>query len=87
MSAAWSADGGELYYRDKQRIMAVPVKSGAAFEAGVPKALFEVPSLPRETEQQSFRVAPDGRFLVNVVAERTSPPLTVVSDWRAGIVK
>jgi hypothetical protein len=87
LSPAWSADGRELFYRDKQRIIAVAIKSGAGFEAGVPKVLFEVEGLPREAEQQPFRVARDGRFLINVVVERTSPPLTVVSDWRAGLVK
>jgi hypothetical protein len=32
-------------------------------------------------------VTSDGRFLVNVIVERSSPPLTVVTDWRAGIGK
>ncbi len=29
-----------------------------------------------------YDVAPDGRFLVNVFVERTSPPATVVLNWR-----
>ena len=40
-----------------------------------------------ELENQGFAVAPDGRFLLNTVVERTSPPLTVVSDWRLGLVR
>jgi len=87
LSPAWSADGRELFYRDKQRIMSVAITSASRFEAAVPKVLFELQGLPPEQEQQPFRVAPDGRFLVNMVVERISPPLTVVTDWRAGLVK
>ena len=37
----FSADGKEIYYRaPDQKVMAVDVKIGAGFEAGVPKALF-----------------------------------------------
>jgi hypothetical protein len=32
-----------------------------------------------------YDVAPDGRFLINMPVERTSPPATVVLNWRAGI--
>jgi serine/threonine protein kinase/Tol biopolymer transport system component len=83
----WRADGRELYYRDKHRIMAVPITPGANFKAGAPVVLFEARSLPDETENQPFTVAPDGRFLLNIIVERISPPLTVVSDWRAGLVR
>jgi Tol biopolymer transport system component len=84
----WRADGRELYYRDKQRIMAVPITPGANFKAGAPVVLFEARSIPDEEQQQSFTVAPDGRrFLLNAIVERLSPPLTVVSDWRAGLVR
>lgn len=83
----WRADGRELYYRDKQRILAVPVTPGANFKAGAPIVLFEARSIPEETAQQPYTVAPDGRFLLNTVVERTSPALTVVSDWRAGLVR
>jgi eukaryotic-like serine/threonine-protein kinase len=82
----WRSDGRELYYRIGPKIMAVPVKPGPLFEAGAPQLLFEAQSLP-ETERRVFRVAPDGRFLLNRVVERTSLPLTVVTDWRAGLVK
>ncbi len=83
----WRADGRELYYRDKQRIMAVTISPGANFKPGVPVVLFEARSIPGETEQQSFTVSPDGRFLLNTIVERISPPLTVVSDWRVGLVR
>jgi Tol biopolymer transport system component len=87
LTPEWSADGRELFYRDKERIMSVTVKSGVAFAASVPRVLFEVKALPRETEQRPFAVGPDGRFLINSVVERTSLPLTIVSDWRTGFGK
>jgi hypothetical protein len=84
----WRADGKELYYRDKQRIMAVAVTAGATFAVSTPRVLFEASAMPAETDgPQSYTVAPDGRFLLNTVVERTSPPLTVVSDWRVGLVR
>jgi len=30
-----------------------------------------------------YDVAPDGRFLINILVERTSPPVAVVLNWRA----
>jgi hypothetical protein len=29
-----------------------------------------------------YDVAPDGRFLINIFVERTSPPATVVLNWQ-----
>ena len=38
----WRGDGKELFYHAPDgKLMAVPVKSGASFEAGAPVALFE----------------------------------------------
>jgi hypothetical protein len=36
---------------------------------------------------RGYDVAPDGRLLLNVIVERQSLPLTVVTDWRAGLVR
>jgi hypothetical protein len=42
----WRQDGKELFYWSGDRkIVAVPVKSGAQFEAGVPKELFSVSTI------------------------------------------
>jgi serine/threonine protein kinase/Tol biopolymer transport system component len=84
----WTADGRELFYRRNQQIVAVAVTTAGTFEAGVPKVLFEERALPqRPDEPRSFAVAPDGRILLNVIVERTSPPLTIVTDWRAGLAR
>ena len=58
--------------------MAVPVSaSGAAFQAGTPKALFKVPS------SQTWDVAADGkRFLFPIPSGDTAQnPFTVILNW------
>jgi dipeptidyl aminopeptidase/acylaminoacyl peptidase len=84
----WRRDGKELYYIDPgQKLMAVPVKiNGASFEPGAPQALSTA------TGASSFVVARDGqRFLMNVPAwgesAAAAPPLTVVTNWQAGLKK
>jgi Tol biopolymer transport system component len=79
----WSRDGRELYYLSPDRkLMAVPIKPGNEFEPGVAVPLFDAPLLRGFVP---YDVAPDGRFLLNVlsdVAAARSAPLTVVLDWQ-----
>ena len=83
----WRRDGTELFYLDGKRLMAVDVETGGqVFHAGVPKPLFDV---RRETESRRsrYQVAANGqKFLVNVPLESTtSAPITVVTNWIAGL--
>jgi hypothetical protein len=66
-------------------MMAVDVKAGEKFEAGAPKALFEM----RLVGQQTYSVSPDGRrFLVPTLPEEVAgAPLTVVLNWTLGLKK
>ena len=68
----------KLFYVAADHLMAVPVNSGAAFEAGVPKPPFTVP--PMYKGWYSCEVAADGqRFLVTTSADGEKRwPLTVV---------
>jgi Tol biopolymer transport system component len=84
----WRRDGKELYYlAPDQKLMAVPVNiNGASFEPGTPQALFTT------TGTSNFVVTRDGqRFLMNVPAggesAATGPPLTIVTNWHAGLKK
>ena len=79
----WSRDGRELFYMAPSgTLMAVPVKTGARLEAGVPKPLFEIRSSNPGATNNLIDVAKDGRFLVALELEApTSPPLTVVLNW------
>jgi Tol biopolymer transport system component len=82
----WSRDGKELYYiATDGKMMAVPIKGGAAFAPGTPIPLFDT----RVTGFMPFDVAPDGRFLINTLpADATSrSSITVVVNWFAGLEK
>jgi eukaryotic-like serine/threonine-protein kinase len=80
----WSRDGKELFFiGGDQRLMAVAVKGGAKFEAGVPKPLFDA-SLAAAA--LGFDVSKDGRFLMSVhTKQAASVPMTVVLNWAAGL--
>jgi serine/threonine-protein kinase len=58
----WSAKGGELFYRNGDKWMVVPVSTEPEFIAGTPRVLFEGPF--NNVPYLSYDVAPDGRFLV-----------------------
>ena len=83
--ARWRADGKELYYRTLQQfIMAVDVKIGDRFEAGMPRQLFLSPLLPQGLQIERYVPAPDGQkflFSAPIHTELTSP--TVVFNWTA----
>ena len=85
----WSRDGRELFYRTPDgRLMAVAVRSGSDFEAGVPTVLFTPRARPGNLGLAWFYdVASDGRFLVNMFVDQTSPPATVVLNWPAAIAR
>jgi Tol biopolymer transport system component/predicted Ser/Thr protein kinase len=79
----WRRDGRELFYVNDSTLFAVDVKiDGAAFEAGIPKALFDL-QLP-DPRRNRFVVSRDGqRFLFNAAAEQASDaPIQVLVNWR-----
>jgi Tol biopolymer transport system component len=84
----WRRDGKELFYIALDgKMMAVPVKSSATtFEPGLAIPLFET----HVTGFIPYDVAPDGRFLLNTVAQdaaANTSPITVVLNWTAGLKK
>jgi len=82
----WRHDGKELFYLEGKRLMAVDVATnGASFERGTPKPLFEV-RLQSPGLRSHYQVAANGqKFLAVVPLESTSPPITVVTNWTAGL--
>ena len=82
----WRFDGKELFYLERQKMMAVPVNTGGpAFEAGIPAALFMTP-IPVASRRNRYVVAANGqRFLVNTVPEQLQSVFTVVLNWEAGV--
>jgi Tol biopolymer transport system component len=85
ISPLWRGDGKELFYLSPDGMAtAVEVGSSGGFQAGVPKALFKVPS-----GVVYWDVAPDGkRFLMPAPsAAGVATPFTVVLNWQAGLKK
>jgi Tol biopolymer transport system component/DNA-binding winged helix-turn-helix (wHTH) protein len=83
----WRRDGRELFYVAGKQLMVVDVKTdGQVFHSGVPRPLFDV-RLEMESRRRRYQVAANGqRFLVNVPLESTlSAPITVVTNWTAGL--
>ena len=83
----WRGDGKELFYfSNDSKIMAVPVKTGANFDAGTPAALFQ--ANPREmfatSELFSYDVSNDGqKFLINTQLKTEMTPVSIVLNWSA----
>lgn len=87
----WRPDGRELFYiAPDERLMAVPIAAGAdgQLEAGTPVPLFPTRISPYYDRYAQYSIAPDGRFLMNVVVEApTVPPITVVLNGDAALKK
>jgi eukaryotic-like serine/threonine-protein kinase len=85
----WKADGTELYFVDRGAIDAVPVKTGATFEAGKPEKLFDARFETSGFRSRRFDVTPDGqKFLVNrQLGATTQVGFVVVENWAADLVK
>ena len=90
----WRADGKEMFFiASDGKMMAVPVKAAPgvkpSLEAGVPAALFDAHDASDEEFDYEYDVTADGsRFLINTGGGAASaPPLTVVTNWAAGLKK
>ena len=81
--AQWQSDGKELFYLSGGKLLAVEVKPGSSFEAGVPKALFDL--APLRASGSSYAVTAAGeRFLFVTQGEATANlQYTVVVNWMA----
>ena len=83
--ARWRSDGKELFYLSADSsIVAVPIKTGADFDAGTPVVLFQ--ANPREmvatSEQFSYDVSSDGqKFLINTQIKTAMTPMSVILNW------
>ena len=87
----WNRNGKELFYFSGSKLMAVEVAATPAFQAGVPKVLFEAPIFTAGDvmTEISWDVSRDGkRFLLVTQAGRTgAAPITVALNWAAGLKK
>jgi Tol biopolymer transport system component len=81
----WSRDGRELFYVAPGGLLtAVPIRPGPSFDSGTAVPLFKVNALIGGVGGGTFYdVAKDGRFLVNLLVEHRSPPISVVLNLRS----
>ncbi len=83
----WSRNGRELFFAsvDNSKMMAVDIQPGSQFQAGVPKALFNVRLGPISPD---YDVDNQGRFLIATPVDQTAGvPMTVVLNWPALLKK
>ena len=81
----WRADGKELFFHFADSFFAVDVKTeGPAFEAGIPKRLFDIPAVSASATHGEYVVTRDGqRFLVATASDKAAAqPIEVVVNWR-----
>jgi serine/threonine protein kinase len=88
----WRGDGKELFFLSSDsKMMAVPVTTGATFDAGIPVALFQ--ATPRQpislNDRFVYDVTRDGqRFLINTpVKQAETTPMSVILNWPAKLNK
>jgi len=84
----WSRDGKELYFiAPDAKLMAVAVHTTATtLDAGGPVPLFQTRRLGGGSNvigrSHQYDVAADGRFLINVDAELSATPITILLNWK-----
>jgi serine/threonine protein kinase/Tol biopolymer transport system component len=93
----WRRDGTELFYLASDgQLMAVPIRvvsERRALDVGTPVALFQTRLIVGAISvragfdaRMDYAVARDGRFLLDMSVDDTSP-ITVVQNWTAGLKK
>jgi len=83
----WSRDGKELFFITIDgKVMSAEIKSGAAFEIGVPRQLLQT-RIKLNSGTCPYDVTRDGsRFLIKVETEATNlAPMTVVLNWTSDL--
>ena len=83
---AWSVDGKELYYRRGADVMRVMVPArGETVSWPPPEVLFSGSYAYDDSGDQSYDVAPDGRFLMMRPRENDGVTIHVVLGWIAEV--
>jgi Tol biopolymer transport system component len=89
-SPAWRSDGRELYFVSANKLMAVDIKPGPDLTFATPHELFSGSNLIINPRGRAVYPSADGsQFLALLPAGDTpaSTPITVVTNWQAGLKK
>ena len=78
----WARSGNELFYRNGDQMMAVPITTQSGFSAGEPRVLFEG-RFEHVERHPGYDVSPDGkRFLMIRTPQESAPrQLNVILNW------
>jgi len=79
----WAPNGREIFYRQGDRMMAVPVEYTPALKAGQPKVLFEGRFTRIGWATANYDLSPDGKRFLMIKGEDTAPPTQIhlVVNW------
>jgi serine/threonine-protein kinase len=77
----WSRNGRELFFRSGQGVWAVSVEEGTSWRAAPPRRLFSGPFIYSWAGDESYDVAPDGRFLMLRATAGRRVRLHVTLNW------
>lgn len=79
----WSRSGGQVFYvRSDKKLMVVDVD--ATGTASAPRVVAQTRIVGAALVGHQYDVAPDGRFVVNMLSEAAAP-LTLMSGWEAAL--
>jgi hypothetical protein len=87
----WSPNGREIFYRNGESVMAVPVETAPVFKHGDPKEIFQGAYFSSQTgsaKSAMWDISPkDGRFLMMKETGSTASPaagprkINIVVNW------
>jgi hypothetical protein len=81
----WSPRGDEIFYRDGEKLMTVPVQVTPTFSAGKPRLLFEQGALVSVLAPvPNYDVSSDGKRLLvitGISGSREADRVNVVLNW------
>jgi len=80
----WSASGREIFYRNGDAMMVVPIRTEPEFEAGTPALVFEKALVSGIYGSLSYDISPDGQQFLMIERDIEMAPnqLNVVLNWR-----
>jgi serine/threonine-protein kinase len=77
----WARSGREIFFRNEDKLMVVPVETQPTFKAGTPRLLFRGGNY---VMLQNYDVAPDGQHFL-MIREKDAPPsskeVSIVLHW------
>jgi dipeptidyl aminopeptidase/acylaminoacyl peptidase len=79
----WARNGGELFYRSGDKMMAVSLKTEPTFTAAKPRVLFADPYVKHKWFLANYDVSPDGQSFLMVKSEgvEEAAQLVLVQNW------